>query len=144
MNGTIALWLALLVAPTQESSSRDSQPSRSSPTYKGSIVGQHLARLDAGEHPVPIGWVRQIDDSFAALERKCWQRRGELGEQQSIADMAFRSVRELRQAKMSTTHLEFLMTMTQFVPRHAGENANCAEVAVSVAKSLKDQHRDRR
>jgi len=145
MNGTITLLLALLsVTPAQESSTRDSQALRPTPAYRGSIVAQHLARLDAANRPVPPGWVRQIDDSLAVLERKCWQRRGSLGEQQSISDIAFRSVRELRQAKMSTTHLEFLMTMTQFVPLRAGEHADCAGVAVSVAKSMKDQRRDRR
>lgn len=136
----IVLLLMVLLNDTNGPSTLDAEPKQPG-RASGSIVAQHLARLDAANRPVPPGWVRQIDDAFAALERKCWQHRGRVDQEQSIADMVFRWVLKLRQAGKTTTHLEFLMTMTQSVPLGEEDKADCAEVAMSVAKSLRAQRR---
>ena len=117
--------------------SRVQQPRRASP----SRVADHLARLDAANQTVPRGWVRQIDDAFDALEARCWQKRGVLGQEASIGDMVYRGVRELRQAKIRMTHLEFVLEMTQVTGFGEVAKADCTQVATSVVKAVKERAR---
>ncbi len=112
-------------------------PELQTPRAGASRTADHLARLDAANQPVPRGWVRQIDEAFDVLETRCWQKRGVLGQEASIGDMVYRAVRELRQAGIRMTHLEFVQEMTLSTPFGESAKADCAQVAASVAKAVK-------
>ena len=131
------LWLVLTVLSFASGPENrvQQQPRRAS----ASRAADHLARLDAANQPIPRGWVRQIDDAFDALEARCWQTRGVLGQEASIGDMVYRAVRELRQAKIRMTHLEFVLEMTQATPFGETAKTDCAQVATSVGKAVKDR-----
>jgi len=112
-------------------------PGQQPPRAAALRAADHLARLDAANQPVPRGWVRQIDEAFDLLEARCWQRRGVLGQEASIGDMVYRAVRELRQAKIRMTHLEFVLEMALSTPPGESPKADCAQVAAAVVKAVK-------